>query len=448
MRVTLWQGWLLGTITMVTLVILLLVSWFYSTADIRRVQAYAKAAGISTTWEEAAFPAPTAAEQTASRDFARLAGEQKSLRSIDFAAAPRQIDPANAAMRDHFAAIPVRFWQELDVAIDALPSTPGCLYERISLFSKFEFIQWQRELVRLQAESLQCCPVAELPQHLARAVRLCHPMRNQSLLQQMVDLSCTAMLSSAVTSRRSEMIDPALRLAVAEQLRHLQQTMWDARRDGSRGETASMFVLYADPSKIFRLTSPFSASNTWEGIRNSLRYPLRRLVFRLNRERDLRHLVDVQIASATATDGADLIRRLHAILKPVASTEWLEELADYEQFYNFNDASPMCGQGLVKQQLVLLVLIADLTNAALPTDAFSATGAALQPVERQGAVIGWYSVGPNGTDDGGKPATDFGIPLRASFGKPLFADEPVLVPVPVDGPSGPSHMPPAPAPKP
>ena len=28
MRVTLWQGWLMGTIIMVTLVILLLVSWF------------------------------------------------------------------------------------------------------------------------------------------------------------------------------------------------------------------------------------------------------------------------------------------------------------------------------------------------------------------------------------------------------------------------------------
>ena len=125
----------MGTIAMVTLVILLLVSWFNSTADIRRVQAYAKAAGISTTWEEAGFPAPTVAEQTASRDFARLAGEQTSLRANNFAAAPRQIDPANAAMRDHFAAIPASFWQELDVAIDALPTTPGCLYERASLFS-------------------------------------------------------------------------------------------------------------------------------------------------------------------------------------------------------------------------------------------------------------------------------------------------------------------------
>ena len=247
------------------------------------------------------------------------------------------------------------------------------------------------------------------------------------------------------------MTDPALRLAVAEQLRHLQQTMWDARSDASRGETASTFLMYADPSEMFRITSPSAAGSTWEGIRNSLRYPLRRLVFRLKRERYLRLLVDMQIEFATATDGADLIRRVRAIPKPVVSTAWLAELAAYQPFYPSDDLTPMYSQRIVKQQLEFSVLIADLTNAALPTDTFSATGAALQPVERQGAVIGWYSVGPNGTDDGGKPATDFGIPLRASFGKPLLADEPVPVPVPVttSGPNaGPRHMPPALTPNP
>lgn len=54
MRLNPWHWWLIGTISVVTGIILVGMSWFYSTADIRRVQAYAKAAGISTTWEEAA----------------------------------------------------------------------------------------------------------------------------------------------------------------------------------------------------------------------------------------------------------------------------------------------------------------------------------------------------------------------------------------------------------
>ena len=434
MRLKMWHGWLIGSIVVVTGMILLGMSWFYSTEDIRRVQAYAKAAGISTTWEEAGFPAPTVAELTASREFARLAGEQNALRTYSSAAAPHQIGPANAAMRDHFAAIPASFWQELDFAIDALPITSGCLYDRVSLFSSFEFIHWQRELVRLQAERLQCCPVAELPQHLARAVRLCHPMRNQSLIQQMFDLLCTANVSWAITSRRSEVTDPALRLAVSDQLHNLRQTMWDTRRDASRGEAASMFLMYADPSEMFRITSPSTAGSTWEGIRNSLRYPLGRLVFRLNRERYLRLLVDMQIVFATATDGADLIRRVRAIPKPVVSTAWLAELDAYQHFYPSDDLTPMYCQRIVKQQLEFSVLIANLTNATLPTDAFSATGAALHPVERNGQVIGWYSVGPDGTDDGGVVARDFGIPLRASFGMPRFADVPVIIPGPAPKP--------------
>ena len=225
MQLTVGQWWLIGTIAVFTVVILLATSWFYSTADIRGVQAYAKANGISTTWEEAAFPAPTTAEQTVIRAFQRLAGEQKALRVIDVTAAPRQIEPANTAMREHYAAIPSSFWADLDTAIDAMPASPGCLYERVSLSAKFDFIQWQRDLVRLQAERLQCCPEGEIPHQLARAIRLCHPMRNQTLIQQLVDVSCVTIVTSAVTSRRSELVDTGTRQAVAELLSHLHQTL-------------------------------------------------------------------------------------------------------------------------------------------------------------------------------------------------------------------------------
>jgi len=423
MRLTLWHGCLIGTITLVTVVILMVMSWFYSTADIRRVQAYAKANGISTTWEEAAFPAPTRADQTAIREFARLAGTQKSLRDMDNQAAPRQIEPANATMRDHYATIPESFWQELDAVIDALPTPPRCLYERVTLGSNFDFIQWQRSLVRLQAERLQCCPVIEIPSHLRRALRLCHVMRNQTLLQHLVDNSCVAIVTSAVTSRRSEMTEADLRLAVAEQLRHLQQTLWDARRDAWRGEAATMFLLSANPQEVARLTWTRAAGSTWAGVLESMQYPLRLLVFRLNRDLVLRHQVDSQIATAAAKDNSDLIRRMQVVPEPVARGAWITEVAEATPFL-LKIPSTMISQSLVKQLLVLSVLIADLTNATLPTDHFSATGAALHPVTRNGVVIGWYSVGPNGNDDGGKVSTDFGIPLSATFGKPLFSDEP------------------------
>ncbi len=49
MNLTVWQWVWAGVIVFFTVVILLVTAWFYSSADIRRVQAYARAAGVSTT---------------------------------------------------------------------------------------------------------------------------------------------------------------------------------------------------------------------------------------------------------------------------------------------------------------------------------------------------------------------------------------------------------------
>ena len=435
MRLSRWHWWLIGSITLVTGMILLGMSWFYSTADIRRVQAYANAAGISTTWKEAGFPAPTVAEQTAIRDFSRLAGEQKSLRTVNSSSAPRQIDPANAALREHVAAIPERFWRELDATVDALPMIPGSLYERVSTDTQFESLGWQRDLVRLQAERIQCCPLSDLPQHVARAVRLGHPMRVQTLIQQLVDMACASIISSAISSRLPEITEIRVRHDVAETLRLLNLNLWDARKDASKGEVAMMFLHAANYREVARLMWPSSKSrSSWKGIRDLLRYPLRLLTFRLNRELDLRHLIDMQVAIGAAKDAADLFRLIHAVPTPVPRFGWLAKLADTPSFVFGTAISPMLSTGLAKQQLVVAVIIADLTEATLPSDPFSASGAALNPVERIGTVIGWYSVGPDGTDDGGVQGSDFGIPLRASFGKPRFADVPVLKPTPATKP--------------
>ena len=185
-----------------------------------------------------------------------------------------------------------------------------------------------------------------------------------------------------------------------------------------------MFLLYANPHELARLTWTGSPGGTWAGIRDSLRYPLRLLAIRLNRERHLRYQVDGQIATSAAIHDADLLRRIHAVPQPVPRWEWLREFADITSSHFYTGASSMISDGWGKLQLTLSVLISDLNNAPMPVDIFSSTGAPLKPIERHGQIIGWYSVGPNGIDDGGDRSRDFGIALSASFGKPKFADEP------------------------
>ena len=79
---------------------------------------------------------------------------------------------------------------------------------------------------------------------------------------------------------------------------------------------------------------------------------------------------------------------------------------------------------LIQTLLTLDVLVAELDGSPIPPDYFASHGDPLHPVQRDGRRIGWYSVGNNGHDDGGKQVEDYGIATDGSFGRPFFADPP------------------------
>lgn len=72
--------------------------------------------------------------------------------------------------------------------------------------------------------------------------------------------------------------------------------------------------------------------------------------------------------------------------------------------------------------LQIRLLAADLAGAPWPADPCDPAGGPLRPIMRAGAVIGAYSLGPDGVDDGGTVRTDWCWPLRARLGSPKAAD--------------------------
>lgn len=72
----------------------------------------------------------------------------------------------------------------------------------------------------------------------------------------------------------------------------------------------------------------------------------------------------------------------------------------------------------------LRLFAADLEGSAWPTDPGDASGAPLRPIVRDGAVIGGYSVGADGVDNGGDRRKDLCLPLRAQLGFPRASDPP------------------------
>lgn len=72
----------------------------------------------------------------------------------------------------------------------------------------------------------------------------------------------------------------------------------------------------------------------------------------------------------------------------------------------------------------LRLLAADLEGTPWPIDPGDPAGGRLREIRRGGKLIGAYSVGPDGRDDGGSRETDWCLALREKLGSPMASDPP------------------------
>ena len=78
----------------------------------------------------------------------------------------------------------------------------------------------------------------------------------------------------------------------------------------------------------------------------------------------------------------------------------------------------------LKTTLNLRLLSADLAGTAWPVDPDDPAGVILRKIHRDGRLIGAYSVGPDGRDDGGDTRNDWCFALREQLGSPKASDPP------------------------
>lgn len=415
--------WFLGVIVgLLCLLAITFAVWFNSDADLRRAQAFARAAGIATTSEEAGFVAMDARQKAQLERLFVLAKRQRFVGDPEYKEISREVDPPTAELIAYMEAIPPAYWVELDAAIDALPARQFVFFDRCELDNRPVFISDQLALVRLLADRLRVCPVDDVQAIVVRAVRIIHLTQAQSILEQLVDDSCAMYLVKAVTSRRAVLRGQPQCMVVGTEMAVVRDRLWRSRCDSWQGEVASSFDAYAHITRFAKRFEKTRAVGPYDEFQQTVKNWLVPLVLRVNREAYLRHVTITGQVIFQAVDLADLRVRLGRILSPQGPFPWLSRLAEVDPFY-FRDPG-FSARDTIKHQLAIAVCIADLTQTPLPPDPFSPTLAPLRPVERGGEIIGWYSVGPNGIDDGGVLSKDFGIPLSASFGNP-FASAPV-----------------------
>lgn len=336
---------------------------------------------------------------------------------------PRQIDTSTAALRDHQSAIPDSFWSELLAAIQALPAESQPLFERYTASTSMDIISDQRELVRLLAERIRTCPTPKLLTTIASGLRVTRLVQNQAMIQQLVSVSCLAILTSAIGSRRADIQNSTQVDSICHALDACADDLWESRLSTWRREAAVVFTNYHSLNDGDSSIVGAPHLNWWEKPIESGKKLLRTLVWRLNRERPLLATSELESMVRLAKDNVDLIAKGHAVALPTPIfpevTNWIENNP-----FPLNPVHKLVNGALVKAMLQLAVLRADLCNQPLPLEPFTIPPAPLRPIERDGVTIGWYSIGPNGVDDGGVNGKYFGMPITQSLGSPKFAGPP------------------------
>ncbi|MBN8527459.1 MAG: hypothetical protein J0M02_19165, partial [Planctomycetes bacterium] len=81
----------------------------------------------------------------------------------------------------------------------------------------------------------------------------------------------------------------------------------------------------------------------------------------------------------------------------------------------------VCG-AWAKADASLALLAAELRGTTWPQDPTDPAGGTIRRIEREGRLIGYYLLGRNGTDDGGRPDKDLCTALYEPLGKIRASD--------------------------
>lgn len=307
----------------------------------------------------------------------------------------------NQAKREHM-------WSELDQIGDE-PLWVGGEPRNLN-FDGYPVIGSIRHFVLLLSEQSIVMPKETLPEMHCRMLRLMRSIQFPCLIGKLVLDACVHRILTAIAERISDLKGSEELIAgeldrLIESLEKAQETVWQEE-----------FMLYRraihnrDPEVL-------NTGTFFQNIQFSF-------YFRLGRANALRRLLSLDEDRRSQPQYADRIQAFR--LKDIAlKTQMMDPWKYLFHARNIYHGS-FWGYGNALHQklsaiLYAKLLVAELRKTPWPIDSFDPAGGPLRPLERDGKVIGAYSVGLNGIDDKGTKHQDALFPLYG----PLFVPKPV-----------------------
>lgn len=422
---------IIAALAVLCLAVSLLAVWRWSASmdDLVAIDARAAAARVPCTWSELGL---RQSDEPVLQRWHRLLQLSKALPcylNSDNEYAWKGVQPGSpppTAMQEHHARLPAVTVDDVLARCDGLGPDSVDAYADYTVFTRFDEIEQQRNLVRLLCERVVLVPPEQVGEESRRAIAVSLAQPARVLLQYMVAANGIARWQRAVTCRLHDPGLPRSELAhLADLARNWLET---AHFTGLRGEfiTARSFVLAihnGDP-RLRRGLGPQLGLPGWlDG------FGLERPLARYQRGTLLATGLDMVDCWGSAPDTRGRLlafRKLQARLDAAHSHGQLSDLLLADAYMSF--------RSWLKLDVGLQLLAAELRGEPWPIDPTDLAGRQVRRIERDSRLIGYYLLGKNEVDDGGRINRDDCVSLYEALGAERASDPLMPDPAPSTAP--------------
>lgn len=389
--------------------------WLRSSGDLEAVDARTRALQLPLLPTDIAFAA-TIAERTA--DWQRLLalgaqllpwGEEATAKGWT----PIPGLPLPDGLAAHHAALDAKALLESTTILARLGDAAVDAHRDLSPAATLPDVAALRRHMRLRCERILLAAPADLSGEILAAAALIPAREPPGLLRLMVQANLVEQWATAVIARAADLGEAKTQIAArAEALAPLAPA---GLAQAWRNDLASLrgFAATADPAEVWRRLGRTGGTFSFDAWGFAI-------ALRAGRARTITLMQDIAVAQGDPLDVAGQLAAARTAETAARQTSWWRP-GTLLPAMTLPVAVPVIA-GVHVARMRLLVLAAELRGTAWPADALEPAGKPLHRAERDGRLIGAYSVGADGVDDGGDPRSDRCWPLYGPLGSPKAAD--------------------------
>ena len=400
-----WIGFFSACLLLLLIALPIGLYWWHSDADLVDIRKKAAANNIPVTWSEFGLKISEPDRLARWKRIVELSKKLPSYQGLRKYDNPKFIlfSPIPAEMRAHHATLDETIWTELLTELELLGDQPLCFHDNITFDTLIPEIGEYRDLIRLLHERNAIVDTPEALRICSVQLTLCRSFHNNSLLTHMVKTASISLALDTVSHHLAafKKLDSQLTNDITSTTEYFPQQLIQSLTGGFLGTLQH----FSKPGG--------SLGDDW----------YMPLVVRAVRH----ELLTIEIDSITYFRDHDLL---------TSQTWHKDQMIAFRARNTFIPSPGVILYGMVLPQSGIIftnthetqlkgrLLAAELKNQPWPQDIFDPTGSPLRPVKRDGKIIGAYSVGSNGIDDGGDKKLDRYFPLYGPLELPVAPTTP------------------------